>query len=216
MTTHVISGEAQTLLNVSEFSHRYRVSLTALDDTPQTPLSVVMTVPPNLSMIPGDAVSATGRFDFPRDAEDYLAEKQLWQRGMVTEFHTFHTTKTPPSQYGFFTRLHAWFDDRLATLFPRMGHSLLSGILLGQRTDIEPDLKQALKNSGLMHLMVVSGGNVIMLIVFLSLFIRSLPVWIRISIVLITIGSFVLLVGGDAPVWRAAMMGVIGYAGSLW
>ena len=63
--------------------------------------------------------------------------------------------------------------------------------------------------------MVVSGGNVMMLIIFLSLFLRSIPVALRIAIVAGTIGAFVLLVGGDAPVWRAALMGVIGYSGQL-
>jgi predicted membrane metal-binding protein len=71
---------------------------------------------------------------------------------------------------------------------------------------MDTDLREELKNSGLMHLMVVSGGNVMMLIIFLSLFIRSVPVFVRISLITGTILAFVLLVGGDAPVWRAALM----------
>lgn len=55
-------------------------------------------------------------------------------------------------------------------------------------------LREELKNSGLMHLMVVSGGNVMMLIVFLSLFLRSIPVFVRIGIVTSTIIAFVFLV----------------------
>ena len=55
-----------------------------------------------------------------------------------------------------------------------------------------------------------------MLIIFLSLFIRSFPVFIRIGIIAATIGAFVILVGGDMSVWRAALMGVIGYSASLW
>ena len=81
---------------------------------------------------------------------------------------------------------------------------------------MDTTLREELKNSGLMHLMVVSGGNVMMLIVFLTLFIRSVPVFIRIGIITSTIIAFVLLVGGDAPVWRAALMGIIGYSASLW
>jgi len=67
-----------------------------------------------------------------------------------------------------------------------------------------------------MHLMVVSGGNIMMLIIFLSLFIRSMPVWIRIGIIAGTVCAFALLVGGDMPVWRAALMGTIGYGAGLW
>ena len=57
--------------------------------------------------------------------------------------------------------------------------------------------------------MVVSGSNVMMLIIFLSLFLRSFLPWIRITLISVTILGFVILVGGDTPVWRAALMGII-------
>lgn len=57
-----------------------------------------------------------------------------------------------------------------------------------------------------MHIMVVSGSNVMMLIVFLSLFLRSFHPFIRTAIVALSILAFVILVGGDMPVWRAALM----------
>lgn len=78
------------------------------------------------------------------------------------------------------------------------------------------ELKQHLKASGLMHLMVVSGGNIMMLIIFLSLFIRSFPITLRIGIICATVFGFTVIVGGDMPVWRAAMMGTIGYTAGLW
>ena len=76
---------------------------------------------------------------------------------MVAEFKSFRIERYPPEKYGFFVRLQRWFDSRLTALFPREGHDLLSGILLGQRTNLDTDLRDALKSSGLMHLMVVSG-----------------------------------------------------------
>jgi competence protein ComEC len=105
---------------------------------------------------------------------------------------------------------------RLRELFPPSWYTLLSGILLGQRNALDSELKEQLKASGLMHLMVVSGGNIMMLIVFLSLFIRTVPVILRIGIICITVFWFALLVGGDMPVWRAALMGTIGYTAWLW
>lgn len=60
-----------------------------------------------------------------------------------------------------------------------------------------------------MHIMVVSGSNVMMLIIFLALFLRAFSPWIRMAIITLTILGFVILVGGDTPVWRAALMGVI-------
>ncbi|MEI6711217.1 MAG: ComEC/Rec2 family competence protein [bacterium] len=135
---------------------------------------------------------------------------------MVAEFQSFQSSKQPPKRYSYTVRLQDWFDAKLSDLFPPSGYSILSGILLGQRSAMSPELKQQLKASGLMHLMVVSGGNIMMLIVFLSLFIRSLPVIIRIGIILCIVFGFTLLVGGDMPVWRAALMGTIGYTAGLW
>ena len=75
----------------------------------------------------------------------------------MAEFHTFHIENTPPKNYSIFVRLQTWFDQKLTTLFPEEGRDLLSGILLGQRSSMDTDLQNALKRSGLMHLMVVSG-----------------------------------------------------------
>jgi hypothetical protein len=214
--THTIEATAGELLSVSEFSHSYRVRVLEIDKKEITPIDVSLILPPNLSVQEGDEVTAVGKFSFPRDTPDYAQEKQLWNRGIVASFRAFHTDKKIPDTYSPFVRLRLWFSDRLSQLFPQVGHDILSGILLGQKNTLSPELKNMLKASGLMHIMVVSGGNVIMLIIFLSLFIRALHPWIRIGIVLMTTLSFVFLVGGDAPVWRAAMMGVIGYSASLW
>lgn len=135
---------------------------------------------------------------------------------MIAEFQSFQNSKQIPQKYSYTVRVQRWFDTKLSDIFPPSGYSILSGILLGQRNVMNPDLKQELKASGLMHLMVVSGGNIMMLIVFLSLFIRGLPVMIRIGIIFCSIFGFTILVGGDMPVWRAALMGTIGYTAGLW
>lgn len=211
-----IQWTAGSFVSTSEFSHKYRVTVSQIDKNTITPFDIALILPPNLSLIAGDEIVALGKFSFPRDTEDYMAEKQLWNARMVAEFRTFHIDKTPPEQYDFFVRMRMWFDERLSDIFPPDGHDVLSGIILGQKNALSPELKTSLKASWLMHIMVVSGSNVMMLIIFLSLFLRSLLPWIRIMIICVTIFGFVILVGGDVPVWRAAMMGVIGYSASLW
>ncbi len=212
---HTIEWVAGELLSTSEYNRRYRLFLGSIDGASFSE-EIALVLPTNLSVVPGDRVVARWKFSFPGDTIDYAGEKNLWNQNMVAEFRPFQTQKYPPEQYGFFVRLQQWFDQQLRLIFPPKWYQLLSGIILGQRTNMDTTLREELKNSGLMHLMVVSGGNVMMLIVFLSLFIRSVPVFIRMAIITGTIISFVLLVGGDAPVWRAALMGIIGYGASLW
>jgi competence protein ComEC len=212
-----ITGVARELLSVSEFSHKYRVTVSNIDaEILEHPLDISVSMPPNLSLMPGDSVTAFGRFSFPRDTPEYQAEKQLSNRKIIAEFRSFRIDKTPPQKYSVFVRMRVWFNQQLTEIFPPRWQEILSGIILGQKNNLDAELKEDLKASGLMHIMVVSGSNVMMLIIFLSLFLRSVTPWIRIAIITVTIGGFVLLVGGDTPVWRAALMGVIGYSASLW
>lgn len=82
------------------------------------PFDVSLSLAPNLSLTPGDRVVALGRFSFPRDTPDYMTEKQLWYRGMIAEFRTFHVDKTPPESYSIFVRMRNWFDTKLTEIFP--------------------------------------------------------------------------------------------------
>jgi ComEC/Rec2-related protein len=214
--TKTIRGQVWDLLRTGDFSHTYRVTVESIDDKEVPRFDVSFVLPPNLTLFPGDSLTAIGKFSFPRDSLLYKTEKQLWNRGLVAEFRSFQHTKTPPKKYSIFVRIRLWLDTQLSIIFPPIGHDILSGILLWQRTNLDSNLRESLKASGLMHIMVVSGSNVMMLIIFLSLFLRSFLPWIRILIIGLTILVFVVLVGGDVPVWRAALMGVIGYSVSLW
>lgn len=107
------------LLSVSEFSHKYRVRVSHIDDEILTkPLDISVSMPPNLSLMPGDSVTALGRFSFPRDTPEYLAEKQLSNRQIVAEFRSFRIDKTPPEQYSVFVRMRVWFSQQLSDIFP--------------------------------------------------------------------------------------------------
>lgn len=164
-------------MSTSEFTHRYRVTVTEIDDVRVTPFDVALILPPNLSLVSGDSVHALGKFSFPRDTPEYRAEKQLWYRGMIAEFRSFQVQKFSPEKYTFFVRLRTWFDRQLSLIFPPRGYDILSGILLGQKNTFDTEFREQLKASGLMHIMVVSGSNVMMIIVFLSLFLRGLFPW---------------------------------------
>lgn len=84
---------------------------------------------------------------------------------------------------------------------------LLSGIILGDKGGLCKDFQKTLINSGLIHLVVVSGSNVILLI---GGVIESLASWVgrKMAIVLgLVIGwKYVMLVGWEVPVVRAMLL----------
>ena len=113
-----ITGTARELLSVSEFSHKYRVSVTEIDREIVSPVDISVSMPPNLSVTAGDSVTAFGRFSFPRDTPEYQSEKQLWNRGIIAEFRSFRVDKVPPQSYDIFIRMRTWFDRKLTEIFP--------------------------------------------------------------------------------------------------
>lgn len=143
-----ITGVARDLLSVSEFSHKYRVTVSRIDaEILEHPLDISVSMAPNLSLMPGDSVVALGRFSFPRDTTDYQAEKQLGNRKIIAEFRSFSVNKTPPEKYGIFVRMRVWFDQQLTEIFPPRGRDILSGIILGQKNNLDAELKDDLKAS---------------------------------------------------------------------
>lgn len=162
------------------------VKVQSIDDK-KVSLSVALILPLNLSLTSGDTITSVGRFRFPKDTPEYAGEKTLWYRGLIAEFQSFQNKKIEPEKRPTIARIQLWFDQKLREVFPDPGYTVLSGILFGQRTHFDSTLRDHLKASGLMHIMVVSGGNIMMLIIFLSLFIRSFPVILRIGIIVVTV-----------------------------
>jgi len=87
-------------------------------------------VPPNLTLLSGDSLTAIGKFSFPRDTSLYTREKQLWNRHLIAEFRSFQNERIPPDTYSIFVRMRLWFDKQLESIFPTIGHHILAGILL--------------------------------------------------------------------------------------
>lgn len=100
-------------------------------------------------------------------------------------------------------------------IMPEPQSSLLSGILIGQKQDLDKDFKTALTNTSTIHIVVVSGQNLSLLAGFLLAF---APYFGRKKTVLATIGAVLLysvLTGMQLPVIRAAFMSLFSLVGLL-
>ena len=102
--------------------------------------------------------------------------------------------------------------DRMERALQRSLHephaSLLIGLLYGARSTLPDNIQEEFRRSGTMHIVAVSGYNVMLVSIALML---PLSIVMRrqysLTIVLFCIGGFVVLAGGDAAVVRAAVMG---------
>lgn len=95
---------------------------------------------------------------------------------------------------------------------PGDSKGLLPGMVTGDTSGLDEELNAAMKTVGLTHLTAVSGANCSLVLGALLLVARSfrLPRMVAAGCALAGLGFFVLVVGPDASVLRAALMGSIG------
>lgn len=102
-------------------------------------------------------------------------------------------------------------SSRAENLLPSPQSQLLSGILLGQKSDLPGDFRVALRDTSTLHIVVVSGQNLTMLA---GMFLLLAPILTRrLAIIASFCAIFVytLLTGAEVPVLRAAVMASISF-----
>ncbi|MFZ2151081.1 MAG: ComEC/Rec2 family competence protein [Candidatus Absconditicoccaceae bacterium] len=87
---------------------------------------------------------------------------------------------------------------------------LILGMLIGDKSQIPKSDYQQFIDSGLVHLIAVSGGNIIMLTIFLSFILFFLPFYFRNFVILGSIILYSLVCGMDSSVMRAVLFGGLG------
>ncbi|MCK9485414.1 MAG: DNA internalization-related competence protein ComEC/Rec2 [Dehalococcoidia bacterium] len=99
--------------------------------------------------------------------------------------------------------------ERIGRTMPEPAAALAAGVLVGERSAFPNDLDEALRATGTTHLVVVSGQNVA-LVLGLSVGLLTALISRRIAsvITLILLPAYVVFVGADPPVVRAAVMAV--------
>ncbi len=83
---------------------------------------------------------------------------------------------------------------------------LMLGMIVGDRSMIPKSDYDGFIDSGLVHLIAVSGGNISMIVIFLWLILFFLPYYIRIGVILISILLYSMVCGLDSSVFRAMVM----------
>lgn len=92
---------------------------------------------------------------------------------------------------------------------PEPQASLLLGMLVGVKSQFPPNFYEALRVTGTIHVVVVSGYNITVLANIIARSLPFVPLKVRAAITALVVFIFVSLVGFDPPVVRAAIMGMI-------
>ncbi|KAA3630783.1 MAG: ComEC family competence protein [Calditrichaeota bacterium] len=112
------------------------------------------------------------------------------------------------SLFVFTDRIRNWIRQTFYDNLDEEAAALASGFLIGETRDISPELYQRFKDSGTLHLLAVSGSNVVLVIGFFLYLFRpfSLSKRKRTILLLAVLVIFVLLSYEEPSVIRASVM----------
>jgi competence protein ComEC len=160
----------------------------------------------------GDILRLRGKLKTPPENEDFSYRDYLAAQHIHSYMSSAEVTTLPGNGGNPFSRaLYALKDKALSNiyrLFPDPEASLLAGILLGVDTGLTDDLQQAFKDTGTAHIIAISGFNISIIAgLFVTFFSRFLGPRRGALLAVIGIAFYTILVGADAAVVRAALMG---------
>ena len=107
------------------------------------------------------------------------------------------------------------FTNIINGYLPEPHASLLNGIIFGTPINSSKVFYQQLKTVGLLHLVVLSGMNITILGTIVTSILFNIGKRLQIMITILIIVLFVLFVGPQAPIVRAAIMGIITLVGII-
>ncbi len=162
----------------------------------------------------GMRLEMNGRLETPPEWEDFSYKEYLARQNIYSLINTPRISIMAENEGNPLYRAIYAFKARAQTtinrLIPDPQAALLSGILLGSDTGIAPNLADDFRNTGMTHIIAISGFNIAILIAILVQV--SEPFLSRrgaVGFAIVGITLYTLLVGADASVVRAAIMGGI-------
>ncbi len=183
---------------------------------------VLAKIPVEKKISYGDRVKVSGYLKLPPEGEDFNYRVYLERQGIYVYLPNAEIEIVEPAAGGsFFLKqiysLRSRGLERIYQLWPDPEASLLAGILLGIESGISENVQTAFRETGTTHIIAISGFNITIVAgLFSRLFSRILNRRQGALAAVIGIAFYTLLVGADAAVVRAAVMGGLSiFAGQI-
>lgn len=169
----------------------------------------------------GDQLELSGRMETPPEDETFSYKDYLARQGIYSLMVWPTVTVQAEGQgnplyaaiFAFKARAQAVINRQIAE--PQA--ALLSGILLGNDSGLPDTLADDFRQTGMTHIIAISGFNIAILI---QILVRLADPWLgerrAVWVALLGLAFYTLLVGAGASVVRAAIMGSIGLLTGRW
>lgn len=172
----------------------------------------------------GERVELSGRLKAPagpRTPGGYDQAAHLARKGV---YMTMDATSVSSRGPGRLSPLHRAavaarlrIEQVLKATLPQREAALMAGLLVGSRSEIPDDIKEAFKSSGLFHLLAVSGAHIAMILLPLLWLLRQAGLHRRAAagVLLPLVIFFIFLTGASPSVLRAGLMAVLVLLGDV-
>jgi competence protein ComEC len=207
-----------TLIEPPDYRDNYtnlRLEVTGVDtgdgDLPANGL-LLARVSNNQTFHYGEILRLRGSLKTPPENEDFSYRDYLAAKNIHSYMTSAEVTVLPGRGGSLIYAALYDFKEKafnsIYRIFPDPESSLMAGILLGVDTGLTQELQQAFKNTGTAHIIAISGFNISIIAgLFVTFFSRFLGPGRGMLLAVIGIIFYTILVGGDAAVVRAAIMG---------
>lgn len=183
---------------------------------------VLVKIPVEERVLYGDRVKVSGYLKLPPEGEDFNYRVYLKRQGIYVYLPNADIEVLEPNAGGNFLmrniyELRSRALENIYQLWPDPEASLLAGILLGIESGISEKVQKAFRETGTTHIIAISGFNITIVAgLFSRFFSRVLNPRQGALAAISGIGLYTLLVGADAAVVRAAVMGGLSiFAGQI-
>ncbi len=170
--------------------------------------NVLVSAPPFSGVEYGDEICFRSSVQHPEGGyAEYLAKERIAGTAFGRKIDIVgHSGKSfRKTLYGIKNKM----TSSLQKLLPSSEESLVSGIILGDDERLSAENREAMKRSGTTHITALSGYNIALLAGFLWLPLAFLPKKFRFSAFSAFVIIFVVAVGAEASIVRAAAIAII-------
>ena len=166
----------------------------------------------------GDQIKASGKLNFPEnfitDVGKEFDYKNYLKKDGIFYILPFADVEVVSINNGnkFFSKILSIKESFLKSIentIPAPESSLLSGLLLGVKGSLNEDLNQSFINTGLIHVVVLSGYNVTIIAEAIIKSLSFIAVKFSIYIGIFSIIVFAFMTGATATILRASIMAIL-------
>jgi len=211
-----IKAEVLELYKKWETNNSYILKIISINENPNFHFNFLLYFPKNLILESGQIISLNSKiikienFTDNFSYEKFMLSRKVYFQVFASKLDLWEKKelwKTKKFIYDFRQKfLNIIFEN-----FPKNEANLLAWILIWARENFPKELTENFNNSGLTHLVVVSGSNITIIIIFLWFLFKYFPVILRTILVFLFVIFFLAIVWENIAAIRAGIMWLLGY-----